>query len=128
MKRTLIDMSFSELKHQLTQCKNKKKELFIRQLMMFRYNQYLERQQMNDQLQFDDFLNINDDFSEDDNNNDNKWSSYQQTKEYQYSRDKINNNLMDRLSNEILIKKSSNSNNKKNKRFIPPYEDQTTIR
>lgn len=90
--------TFRELKEELRKCKNKKKEKYIRTLMLLRYYQYLRRKQSK---------KVEEKKSPE---------SIEKPKMSTNLRENLNRNLTNRMMSEIDIRK-----NKGEIYFVPPY-------
>jgi hypothetical protein len=127
------NMTFSELKNELYKCHNNPiKERIIRELMVIKYQQHINLQKnkqnkkpktvpsqkpkMIEPIEVFSF----DDFSLDDFNDDKKdFDAFDRNHIIEYKKDVTNNNLMDRLNNDMEIKKMKKSKNVKE--IIKPF-------
>ena len=144
-------MSFNELKNELNNCyDNPIKEKIIRELMVLKYNQYinaqhnrklkLKQKQKQKQKQKHDSLQnknppINDnssvvitptpevDFLDDFSFDDFNDEDYDDNNIIEYKKDINNNNLMDRMNSDMELKKMKVSTNKKD--IIKPFVNTT---
>lgn len=113
MSKHINDMSFNELKKELKSCNgtNPMKERIIRDLMVIKYNQHLQKQQQyqqQQQIKAKPTQPITHKPVPDDNDSDEK------------VRDKTNNSLMERLNNDLEIKNIKPS---LKKNIVLPYAD-----
>ena len=125
-------LTFRGLKNELAKCNNPLKEKIIRNLMLFKYKQHLEKRRQEEMYQRleqkeesnecpfndDDFekpnfgsLNELDERSKDVN--------YANREIKEQGRDRVNKSIIDRLNNDIDIKEMRN--NKKKPPVVSPY-------
>jgi hypothetical protein len=119
------DMSFNELKNELHNCgDNKIKEKLIRELMMIKYQQYINQHKnvnrtikipkkkkiKTNKIPKNEVIFSDSDFNDDEINN---------NKIIEYGKDITNNNLMDRLNNDVEIKTMKVSTSKKD--IVKPF-------
>ncbi|AYV76940.1 MAG: hypothetical protein Barrevirus4_24 [Barrevirus sp.] len=153
-------MTFAELRNELANCSDPVKQYIIRNLMMLRYKQHLENKELernlkkkyqksqikkikrklekkyrnksvNNPLTNSDFIEPEETREEEDDNTNNNNNMYNGTKINEYIKDRTNNNLMNRLHNDIEINKmkddniykSSKSNKKNNNDFVSPFSN-----
>ena len=123
------NMTFNELKNELHNCgDNKIKEKLIRELMLIKYQQYINQKQnqinkpnkilkqrkiKTNKIPTNEITFNDDDFNDNDeiDNNDNKI--------IEYGKDVTNNNLMDRLNNDVEIKTMKVSTSKRD--VVKPF-------
>jgi len=137
-KNELLKLSFTQLKSELNNCNNPVREYYIRILMKQKYQAYLKQKKYNNDVKN---LNIINSLVDDINKNNNK--DNKQIKEYDNKnifeedfksvnfknkevkfipRDNLNNNLMNRLTNDISIQEFRDIRYKP-KEIIHAYED-----
>jgi hypothetical protein len=118
-------LTFGELRKELAECNDSVKEQIIRKMMLIKYKHHIDKKKAPPVFPFND-----NDFNKLDkpkpvnivSNHQSNTNRQQQPKINQYSRDISNNNLMDRLSNDIDINAIKNGKQPK-PTFIPPYSN-----
>jgi len=140
--KRINNMSFNELRDELTYCDNNIKELLIRKLMKDRYlrhikkkeliNKKKEKERIKNQIYTNTIItddnnkiieDIDDLFNDDELNkkdyNDDDLIDKKFNK--QIERDAMNNNLMNRMNSELEIRNNKKNKNK-DKNILPPYD------
>lgn len=133
-------LSFNQLKSKLHTVTDKKQSLVIRKLMLAKYQKHIENKHTgrddnnndndNDSSSYGDIIDLNDQPPKMTSLNElDDQEIHDSRKIKEFSRDTVNNNIMDRLDGDMNIRQSTKLNKPSNKKtnkptIIPPYADQ----